>query len=326
MTTKKDIESMFTGVVGQTKAKQVLKFYIEGHSATNTIPHMMLVAPKGCGKTLMARSLALNLIQKGETKCKSRVLINCASVKNLEQFFDQIVMPKLIDTDVTVFFDECHMIPSDVQNALLTVLNPNKNMSNTFSFGEFDWEVDFRRISFIFATTESQKVIDPLMDRCRRIDLEDYTHEDLQRMLTINVDDKISFDNKSLSEIATTLRGNGRAAQKMSDDIMTYCAKNRKRKFTLSDWNRLKESLDISPLGLNRTELKVLRALSEQPYTKLTSLAAKLGMSKSSIMNDFEMYLQKLGLFEIDPLGRQLTAKGRNYLKLLDEGIVINKK
>ena len=140
------------------------------------------------------------------------------------------------------------MIPSDVQNALLTVLNPNKNMRNTFSFGEFDWEVDFRRISFIFATTESQKVIDPLMDRCRRIDLEDYTHEDLQRMLTINVDDKISFDNKSLSEIATTLRGNGRAAQKMSDDIMTYCTKNRKRKFTLSDWNRLKESLDISPL------------------------------------------------------------------------------
>jgi len=259
--TTKDTESMFTGIVGQSSAKKVLKFYIETHSENNRIPHMMLVAPKGCGKTLMARAIALNLVQKGETKPKARVQINCSSIKNLEQFFDQVVMPKLIDRDVTVFFDECHMIPSDVQNALLTVLNPNKDMRNTFTYGEFDWEVDFRRISFIFATTESQKVIDPLMDRCRRIDLEDYTHEDLQRMLTISVDDKISFDNKSLSEIATTLRGNGRAAQKMSEDIMAYCAKNRKRKFTLNDWNRLKDSLDIVPLGLNRTEVKVLRAL-----------------------------------------------------------------
>ena len=99
---------------------------------------------------------------------------------------------------------------------------------------------------------------------------------------------------------------------------MQYCAKNRKRKFKLNDWKRLKDSLDILPLGLNRTELKVLKALSEQPYTKLTNLSAKLGMSKSVIMRDFEMYLQKQGLFEIDPLGRQLTKKGREYLQELD--------
>ena len=314
----KDIESMFTGIVGQDKAKKVLKFYIDAHSATNMIPHMMLVAPKGCGKTLMARALSLNLIQKGESTPKRRQLINCSSIKNMEQFFDQIVMPKLVDKDVTVFFDECHMIPSDVQNALLTVLNPNPQNANTFSYGEFDWDVDFKRISFIFATTESHKVIDPLMDRCRRIDLEDYTAEDLQRMLTLNVAKKVDFDKETLPQIATTLRGNGRAAQMMADDIMQYCAKNRKRKFKLNDWKRLKDSLDILPLGLNRTELKVLKALSEQPYTKLTNLSAKLGMSKSVIMRDFEMYLQKQGLFEIDPLGRQLTKKGREYLQELD--------
>jgi len=311
----KDIESMFVGIIGQENAKRKLKFYIEAHHTTNMIKHIMLCAPKGCGKTLMARALAENLIQKGETKPKSRVLVNCSSIKNLEQFFEQVVMPKLMDKDVTVFFDECHMIPNDVQNALLTVLNPNPEQRNTFSYGEMDWEVDFRRISFIFATTESHKVISPLMDRCKRIDLDDYSHEDLQRMVTVNLQGKVEVEKATLADIATTLRGNGRAAQMMSDDIVQYCAKNRKRKFGKADWTRLKLSLDILPLGLLRMELRVLRALREAPHTKLTTLSAKLGMSKSVIQRDFEMYPAKLGLFEIDQQGRMLTKKGREYLE-----------
>jgi Holliday junction resolvasome RuvABC ATP-dependent DNA helicase subunit len=224
-------------------------------------------------------------------------------------------MPKLIDKDVTVFFDECHMIPSDVQNALLTVLNPNPEQRNTFSYGEMDWEVDFKRISFIFATTESHKVIAPLMDRCKRIDLDEYSNEDLQRMVTINLEGKAEVEKNTLIDIATTLRGNGRAAQMMSDDITQYCAKNRKRKFGKADWTRLRLALDILPLGLLRMELRVLRALREAPHTKLTTLSAKLGMSKSVIQRDFEMYPAKLGLFEIDQQGRLLTKKGREYLK-----------
>jgi len=307
------IEKLFPGIVGQPAAKRIMRFYIEGHSASNIIPHIMLVAPKGCGKTTMAEAFGRNLIQKGEFKQKPWLSINCSSIKNLEQFFDQIVMPHLIDKDITFMLDECHMIPIDVQNALLTVLNPNPNNANTFSFGEFDWSVDFKRISFIFATTESQKMNEPLMDRCKRIDLEEYKDEELEEILKLNT--KIIFKQNILKTISTTLRGNARGAQKMANDIDIYSKKNVKKVFQKSDWKRLSRDLDILPLGLHRMELRLLRALSEQPFTRLTNLAAKLGMSRSVIQRDFEMFLQKESLFEVQPLGRQLTKKGQQYLK-----------
>ncbi len=310
-------EKLFPNIVGQTAAKRIMRFYIEGHSASNIIPHIMLVAPKGCGKTTMAEAFGRNLVQKGEPKQKPWLSINCSSIKNLEQFFDQIVMPHLMDKDITFMLDECHMIPTDVQNALLTVLNPNPNNVNTFSFGEFDWTVDFKRISFIFATTESQKMNEPLMDRCKRIDLDEYSNEELEDIIKLNT--KIVFRQNVLEDIATTLRGNARGAQKMANDIDIYCKKNVKKVFQQNDWKRLTRDLDILPLGLHRMEMRLLRALSEQPFTRLTNLAAKLGMSRSVIQRDFEMFLQKHCLFEVNPLGRQLTKKGQKYLKEYDK-------
>lgn len=318
MATMKDINSMFPDIVGQDRAKRELYERATSHSSDNFCPHIMLVAPKGCGKTLIASALSKSLIQKGETKCKSRYKINCASLKNLEQFFEQIVMPKLLDTDATVFFDECHMIPADIQNALLTVLNPSKQRRNTFSFGDMDWEVDFHRLTFIFATTESHKVIGPLMDRCRRIDLEDYTDKHLEDILLLNTGDKVKFDKKTLANIASALRGNGRSAQMMADDILSYCNKNHKKTFGAADWVRFRSTYGILPLGLQLMELRVMRALLDAPYTKLTGLAAKLGINRTAIQRDFEMYLQKQGLIEIDQQGRMLTQKGREYLKEVD--------
>ena len=317
MATTTLIEKLFPNIVGQTAAKGKMRFYIEGHSASNMIPHMMLVAPKGCGKTTMAEAFGRNLVQKGEAKQKPWLSINCSSIKNLEQFFDQIVMPHLMDKDITFMMDECHMIPNDVQNALLTVLNPNPSHTNTFSFGEFDWNVDFKRISFIFATTESQKMASPLMDRCERIDLEEYSNEELAEIVKLNT--KVVFKQNVLDDISTTLRGNARGAQKMATNIDIYCKKNVKKVFQRNDWKRLTNALDIMPLGLHRMEMRVLRTLSEQPFTRLGSLAAKLGMNRTVIQRDFEMFLAKNGLFDVDPLGRQLTKKGLELLSTHDK-------
>ena len=310
-------EKLFPNIIGQNAAKGKMRFYIEGHSASNMIPHMMLVAPKGCGKTTMAEAFGRNLIQKGETKQKPWLSINCSSIKNLEQFFDQIVMPHLMDKDITFMLDECHMIPNDVQNALLTVLNPNPSNTNTFSFGEFEWRVDFKRISFIFATTESQKMASPLTDRCERIDLEEYSNDELAEIVKLNT--KIVFKQNVLDDIATTLRGNARGAQKMAMNIDIYCKKNVKKVFQKNDWKRLKRDLGIMPLGLHRMEMRVLRTLAEQPHTRLGGLAAKLGMNPQVIRTDFEMFLAKNGLFSVEPLGRQLTKKGQRFLAEYDK-------
>jgi Holliday junction resolvasome RuvABC ATP-dependent DNA helicase subunit len=55
--------------------------------------------------------------------------------------------------------------------------------------------------------------------------------------------------------------------------------------------------------------------------SSLTNLAARSGLSRESVQKDYESFLQFCGLMEITAgKGRQLTAKGYQYLK--DLGMV----
>ena len=71
-------------------------------------------------------------------------------------------------------------------------------------------------------------------------------------------------------------------------------------------------------MGLNRIEVQVLRALAEVGECSLTNLAAKTGMTSDALRRDFEMYLQKMNMMQIDRSGRSITAKGREYLEVLN--------
>ena len=53
--------TLFPNIVGQDAAKRQLEFYLQGYNATSVIPHIMFTAPRGCGKTLMAKGLARHL-------------------------------------------------------------------------------------------------------------------------------------------------------------------------------------------------------------------------------------------------------------------------
>ena len=128
----------------------------------------------------------------------------------------------------------------------------------------------------------------------------------------------IHVDAKVLSQIATTLRGNARAGQKMAVKLKLLMDAKDKNHFSKQDWNTLRDKLGVLPLGLLATELQILRILAERKEVRLTALAAITGLSKRCIQADFELYLTKMGLMEINAGGRAPTAKGLKYLKELD--------
>ena len=119
-----------------------------------------------------------------------------------------------------------------------------------------------------------------------------------------------------LLDVATVLRGNARAAQKMSEKIKIFLRNN--TVFTPSNWNDIKSVLGILPLGLNNMELTILKYLKDNPSgTPLTMLSAKTGLSREALQKDAELYLQKHSLMEIATTGRQITSKGHEYLNNL---------
>jgi Holliday junction resolvasome RuvABC ATP-dependent DNA helicase subunit len=149
-----------------------------------------------------------------------------------------------------------------------------------------------------------------------RIDLQEYSVEELGKIVLLGLED-YTIKADALAQVATVLRGNARAAQKMAGHIKTYLDGNGKTEFTLDDWNDLQKQKSILPLGLLEKELEILRILERKKETRLTELAAITCLSKGSIQKDYEMFLMKQGLLEIAPAGRSLTTKGKTYLREL---------
>tara|TARA_B100000214_G_scaffold363534_1_gene329136 strand:- start:14 stop:976 length:963 start_codon:yes stop_codon:yes gene_type:complete len=308
------MDTTFPDIIGQESAKRVLDFHIGGFKATKVMPHLMFVAPKGCGKTTLAKAVARTL--KGIDDAKRYFEINCSTIKNVKQFFNQLVIPLMQDRDATILFDEASEIPKDVSMAMLTILNPNAENMTSFSFEDYTVDFDFSRLSFMFATTETQSVFHALMDRLERVDLEEYSIDEMGQIVAMNLE--IDIQPKTLRDIAGVLRGNARAAQKMAHKIVSYSKQNRVRRFDATHWKDLSKILNIFPLGLNVTEIQLLRILKDNKDCSLTNLSAKTGISKQAVQRDFEIYLQKHSLMEITTAGRNITAKGLDYLKLLD--------
>ena len=316
--------TLFPSVIGQYPAKRKFEFYIKAFERTGIVPNIMLTAPKGAGKTMLARAFARNLVMPNTMQPKRYIELNCATIKNLRQFVEQIMVPYMQNEDATFLFDECHMLPKDVTMALLTITNPNKHNSNTFSYEGTDIEIDFKKLTFLFATTEPQEVFHALIDRMERIDLDDYSYDELGQILLLNTE-KIKFSGDIVSKhIAPALRGNGRAAQKMATNIKSYVAANNTKTFKLSDWQELCQILDIMPHGLNKTELRYLSTLHREGTVRLYNLAAKLQMTRAAIQSDAEIYLQKLNFIEVSTHGRQLSVAAKEMFEknpqLLEKG------
>ena len=305
-------QTLFADIVGQEGVKKRLEFYINGYKATKIIPHLMFVGERGTGKTMMGREVAKNLCFNGE-KAKPMLEINCSSLKTVRQFFNQVVFPLLMNNDVTILFDEASELPRDLTMALLTILNPNKDNRNVFTFDGAQVEFNFTRLSFMFCTTEPQRVLHALLDRTTRIDLEPYTEKNLCDVLASKCGD-IKLDD-TIANVAKIVRNNPRSAQKMANDIRSYCKQNKLTKFSNKEWIDLRKILGIRDMGVNNLEFQIMKILLGTNGTRLTDLAVKTGMSSSSIQRDGEIFLLRNNLIEVHNGLRRLTNNGRKYLQ-----------
>lgn len=305
-------------IVGQEGAKRRLDFYYKAAiHGDEPLPTFFFCGPRGAGKTEIAKAFGLRV--REATKGEKRLFdVNAASIKNLKGFWNSVIIPVVNDRDVTLLIDEASELPTDVTMALLTMLQPNSSGVNQFTYEDMTVEIQRRRQTFIFCTTEPHKVFHALMNRCVRIDLDEYSPPDLMTIIRRNTKG-IAFGPKVLPELAQVLRGNARQAVMMAKDVRTYLAPLKRETFAMADWTALKQQLDILPMGLSRLELRVLRTLADRPDCSLTRLAATLCMTPTSVQRDLELFLQSRGYMEVTPQrGRNITARGQEYLRNLD--------
>ena len=300
----------YSEIVGQDKTKKKLNFLLNGYKRTKIMPHLLFVAPRGCGKTLIAQKTASLM---GREK---NIIVNCSTIKNVKGFFNQIMLPYVYDKDSTIIFDEASELPRDVTMALLTILNPNQHNKNDFAFDEATYTFRFNLNSFIFCTTEAQKMFHALLDRLYRVDLEDYSYIDLGKIINSNLKLKNQIiAEEIINEVASVCRGNARQAQSMANQISSYLVSKNSNELNRNGWSEVKDSLSIYPLGLTEIELNVLKILKEHGEVRLSNLSAKTNLTKDMLQKNVELYLVRNNRIEIRPTGRALTKKGHDYHK-----------
>jgi len=297
----------FPDLVGQHAVKKKLSFYLNAFEKTGMCPFLNLIGAKGLGKTEFAKAFAKNLSNDDGDR-RAFLELNCSTIKNNEAFFEQIFLPLIADNEITILFDECHALPQDLTMAFLTIFNTEKNARKNFEWNEMTFEFNFKKQTFIFATTESDKIFPPLKDRLTTIDFEPYTEDELAEIVKL-CSPEVSFGDGCLEAVATTIRNNARSAVKRAKEINLYCGAKGNYHFSVYDFEKLSDSVGILPLGITYTEKQILETLNNCGSATLTGLAAKLGMSKSALQRDHELYLLNKNLMTIDGK-RKITGEG----------------
>lgn len=309
-----ETKDYFSHMIGQDAVKKKLNFYVRAFQKTSICPFLNFVGAAGLGKTQFAKEFARNL--KNEDGSPRPLLeINCSTIKNNEAFFEQIY-PVIQDREIVLLLDEAHALPKDLTNAFLTIFNTEKDHVKDFHWEEQVFTFNFKKQTFLFATTESDKLFPPLKDRLTTIDFEPYEYSELGEILQTKVPD-VNFTPDALYQIAKTTRGNARNAVMRAKEIMLFCEAENSPTFNGDSFEKFCDTLGILPHGITCTEKQLLQILAERGASTLSMLSASTGLSTSSIRADHELYLLRKNFMQIDGK-RKITPDGKKVLETIN--------
>jgi DNA polymerase-3 subunit gamma/tau len=214
----------FSQLVGQDHVVQTLGNAID----LGRIAHAYLfVGPRGTGKTTSARLFAKSLNWENgpslevpedseigqsimEGRCLDVIEIDGASNNSVEQVRDLRdecqYAPSQCRFKIYVI-DEVHMLSQQAFNALLKTL-----------------EEPPPHVKFVFATTESHKVLPTIVSRCQRFEFRSIpTPLIVGKLKEICVAESIEIDDEALVAIARMAMGGMRDAQSILDQMISFC-------------------------------------------------------------------------------------------------------
>jgi DNA polymerase-3 subunit gamma/tau len=213
----------FAEVVGQSHVTRTLQNAL----AEQRLPHACLFSgPRGTGKTSTARILAKALnCERAPTREPCNACASCreitegssldvveidaashGSVDDARELRDKVAYAPVSSRWKVYILDECHMLTTAANNALLKVL-----------------EEPPAHVVFVFATTEPSKVLQTVLDRCQRYEFRAVDAAAVaERILQVGEAEGIVIDGAAAGLIAARTTGSVRDALGLLDQAVSY--------------------------------------------------------------------------------------------------------
>lgn len=283
------------------------------------LDNILLFGNPGLGKTTLMELIAKELGVKFELLDCSQFRNSQQSLKALQNFFMRIARD---NEPVVIALDEIHMLNNELQSSLLTLLN-NRVYVSPLDINGRCVRIPIDEFTFIAATTDDDKVLDTIKNRCLRLKFQmvDYTPEELRLIyknkfaakgLTVTdeaIDICVPRSRGAIRYVNAIVEGLNIALY--NDDgirISTHVDANTAEKYF--------KQKGIDPIGLEAKDIEILKVISEEPSGAISAdvLSARVGLDTRKYFSEYERYLIKIGFISVSGRGRSLTDKAIQYL------------
>ncbi len=299
--------------IGQKKAKDMLKIYIEAAKQRgDSLDHVLLYGPPGLGKTTLAGIIA------NEMQVHLKVTSGPAIEKPGEM---AAILNNLQEGDV-LFVDEIHRLNRQVEEVLYPAM---EDYAIDIMIGKGasarSIRLDLPKFTLVGATTRAGLLTAPLRDRFGVTNhLEFYTVEDLTTIILRSAQVLgVEVDSQGAIEIARRSRGTPRLANRLLKRVRDFAQVKYDGTITHKVASFALDLLEVDQYGLDEVDRRILKTLIVQYQggpVGLDTLAASIGEDSGTLEDVYEPYLLQNGFLSRTPRGRMATQLAYQHLGL----------
>ena len=302
-----------TDYIGQKKAKEMMKVYIEAAKGRKEpLDHVLLYGPPGLGKTTLAGIIANEM----------GVHIKITSGPAIEKPGDvAAILNNLKEGDV-LFVDEIHRLNRQVEEVLYPAM---EDFAIDVVIGKGATSKSIRlelpKFTLIGATTRAGMLSAPLRDRFGVVNrLEYYTLSELKTIIMRSAGVLgVKVDEDAALEMARCSRGTPRLANRLLKRVRDFAEVKYDGKVTKEVATEVLALLNIDSYGLDHIDREILTTMIEKfngGPVGLETIAVSIGEDTATIEDVYEPYLIQSGFLARTQRGRIVTELAYTHLGL----------